>query len=69
MNVIVLLSGGIDSMACVEFYLKQGYSVEGLFFDYGQPALKAESVAANRIATHYGIKKSGAELVVDDKIL
>lgn len=56
MNVIVLLSGGIDSMACVEFYLEQGYTVEGVFFDYGQPAVKAERVAAKRIATHYGIK-------------
>lgn len=56
MNVIVLLSGGIESMACVEFYLEQGYTVEGLFFDYGQPAVKAESVAANKIATHYGIQ-------------
>ena len=56
MNVIVLLSGGIDSMACVEFYLEQGYTVEGLFFDYGQSAVKAESEAANKIATHYGIQ-------------
>ena len=43
-------------MACVEFYLEQVYTVEGLFFDYGQPAVKAESVAANKIATHYGIQ-------------
>ena len=33
MNVIVLLSGGIDSMACVEFYMEQGDAVEGLFFE------------------------------------
>lgn len=56
MNVVVLLSGGIDSMACVEFYLQQGYKVEGLFFDYGQPAIKAEKNAANRIATYYGLQ-------------
>ena len=56
MNVIVLLSGGIDSMACVGFYLEQGYTVEGLFFGYGQPAVKAESIAANKIATYYGIQ-------------
>jgi len=55
MNSIVLLSGGIDSMACVKFYLTQGYDVEGLFFDYGQPALIAERIAAGKIAEYYGI--------------
>ena len=56
MKVVVLLSGGIDSMACVKFYLAQGYEVEGIFFEYEQPTVNLERAAANKIAEHYGIK-------------
>lgn len=56
MKVVVLLSGGIDSMACVNFYLTQGYEVEGIFFKYKQPAVASEQNAAMRIAEHYGIQ-------------
>jgi 7-cyano-7-deazaguanine synthase len=54
-NVLVLLSGGIDSTACVEYYVSQGYKVSALFVDYGQLAAKQERVAASAIAQHYGI--------------
>lgn len=53
--VHVLLSGGMDSMACVEFYRTEGRDVEGLFIDYGQAAAVQEARAARRIADHYGI--------------
>ena len=46
MQAIVLLSGGIDSMACIHFYLNQGYSIEALFCDYGQPASVREMESA-----------------------
>ena len=51
----VLLSGGIDSSACVSFYVDQGFSTEGVFIDYGQIALTREIRAAESIAEHYGI--------------
>lgn len=51
----VLLSGGIDSSACVAFYLEQGFSVAGIFFDYGQIAMPREVRAAEAIAKHYCI--------------
>ncbi len=35
-NALVLLSGGIDSSACLVFYLAQGFSISALFVDYGQ---------------------------------
>jgi 7-cyano-7-deazaguanine synthase len=55
LNVLVLLSGGIDSSACVEFYVSRGYNVSALFVDYGQPDAKQEQVAATAIAQHYAI--------------
>jgi 7-cyano-7-deazaguanine synthase in queuosine biosynthesis len=33
-QAIVLLSGGIDSAACVHLLKAQGMPVEGIFFDY-----------------------------------
>lgn len=51
----VLLSGGIDSTACVDHYRAAGREVGGIFVDYGQAAARAEAAAAGRIAAHFGI--------------
>lgn len=55
MRAIVLLSGGIDSMACVYFYLRQGYDIEGIFCNYGQPGATPEFSAALKIAEYFHI--------------
>ncbi|MBZ5514742.1 MAG: 7-cyano-7-deazaguanine synthase [Acidobacteriia bacterium] len=59
MKSLVLLSGGIDSAACVAFYLKLGHPVEGLFIDYGQPVHAAEKASAKKVARHYSIPVEG----------
>lgn len=55
-SVCVLVSGGMDSAACVDFYLKNGFAVSGLFFDYGQAARIPEKRSVGHIANHYAIK-------------
>lgn len=55
MQVIVLLSGGIDSMACINFYLQQGYDIECIFCNYGQPGAIPETIAALKIAKYFHI--------------
>jgi 7-cyano-7-deazaguanine synthase len=52
---VVLLSGGIDSAACVRYYLDLGFQLKGLFIDYGQRARGNESKSAIQVANHYGI--------------
>lgn len=42
-------------MACVYFYKNQGYEIECVFCDYGQPAAKYELMSATRIAKYYGV--------------
>lgn len=54
-RVCVLLSGGIDSTACVHFYRAQGLDVSPLFIDYGQPAALAERKAASSVSGFYGL--------------
>jgi 7-cyano-7-deazaguanine synthase len=54
-EVMVLLSGGIDSMACVHFFKEMGRMPCGLFIDYGQPPADRESKCAKMIAEHFGI--------------
>lgn len=53
---IVLLSGGIDSAACVRYYVDLNFEVNSLFIDYGQNARDNERQSAVRIAAHYNIK-------------
>ena len=53
---LILLSGGIDSTACVHYYLDQKFDVKAVFIDYGQKARKNEFNSANKIASHYGIE-------------
>ena len=50
MNVTVLLSGGIDSAACMAFYMASGHRVSALHVDYGQLARLNERRAAAAVA-------------------
>lgn len=51
----VLLSGGIDSAACLAFCLKNHTGVQCLHVSYGQPAARLESAAATAIARHFDV--------------
>jgi 7-cyano-7-deazaguanine synthase len=55
-NILVLLSGGLDSAACADFFVEREYHVEAIYFDYGQASAKMEFTAAQAIAKHYSIK-------------
>ena len=55
MKAFILLSGGIDLMACINFYRDLGYDVECIFCDYGQPAATIEMQASQKIAEYYHI--------------
>lgn len=55
-NVIVLLSGGIDSTACINYYLSQKLKPLGLFIDYGQSVAKRELGSAKQVSRHYRIR-------------
>jgi len=54
-NVLVLLSGGIDSSACITYYLSQKFPVQALFVDYGQVAAQREFSAAFQICNYYDV--------------
>lgn len=54
-DCVVLVSGGVDSAACIDFYRRQRLNVSGLHLTYGQPAARQEAAAAKAVADHYGI--------------
>ncbi len=51
----LLLSGGIDSAVVASLLRSQGWLVEALWVDYGQPAAVAERAASRAISDHYGM--------------
>lgn len=55
-RVLVLLSGGLDSAACVALYVEKNFDVECLFVDYGQPGGAPERRAAKAVSSHYGVR-------------
>lgn len=54
-DVLVLLSGGIDSSACAYFYKIMGFHVQALFIDFAQPSAQLEHRAVLRISKQLGI--------------
>ena len=54
-EVLVLLSGGVDSAACADFFLRLGRPLIALHVSYGQPAEVHEKESAISIADHYQI--------------
>jgi 7-cyano-7-deazaguanine synthase len=61
-QLLVLLSGGLDSLGCLEHYKRIGKRAAALFVDYGQPARNAELKAATGIAHNYGASLEMLEL-------
>jgi 7-cyano-7-deazaguanine synthase len=57
-NVLVLHSGGIDSTACIKYYIDRGFEIKTLFIDFGQLAAKKEILAVKRISKYYNISYS-----------
>jgi 7-cyano-7-deazaguanine synthase len=53
--VILLLSGGIDSAACLNYYTSKRYSVKAVFVDYGQKANRMELSSARALTAHYRV--------------
>lgn len=54
-NCIVLFSGGIDSTACINYYLDQKFAVKPVFINYGQISAKYELRSAQQIVSFYNI--------------
>ncbi|MCG8557395.1 MAG: 7-cyano-7-deazaguanine synthase [Proteobacteria bacterium] len=54
-NAVVLLSGGLDSAACLHLLRSQGTNTLALHISHGQPSEEFEAAAARRVADHYGV--------------
>jgi 7-cyano-7-deazaguanine synthase len=61
-STLILLSGGIDSAACLAFHSGKGKRAHTLFIDYGQPAARYERASARRISKHFGARHKELKL-------
>ncbi|MEQ8688680.1 MAG: 7-cyano-7-deazaguanine synthase [Imperialibacter sp.] len=52
-RVLLLFSGGIDSTACIQWYLDLGYSINPLFIKFGQLSEHLELKSARQICAFY----------------
>jgi 7-cyano-7-deazaguanine synthase len=74
-RVVILLSGGLDSVTCISEAVNKGYEVFPLSFDYGQRH-KKELECAKNVVKHYKldthkiirIDKFGGSALTDDSI-
>lgn len=66
-RAIVLFSGGIDSTACLHYYLNGGFTPKALFIDYGQAAAKKEHESAKKIANLYNVKLDVVKVDMSNK--
>lgn len=57
-RVIVLASGGIDSTACIAYYLELKYGAEAMFINYGHPANHVEHQHLLQVCQRYGVPVS-----------
>jgi 7-cyano-7-deazaguanine synthase len=53
---LLLLSGGMDSTACLDFLISNSFKVTCLLINYGQLAAKYERAAAKKITKYYGVE-------------
>jgi 7-cyano-7-deazaguanine synthase len=54
-SALVLLSGGIDSTACIHFLKNQNFQVSAFHIQYGQPASLIEKVRSEEIAQYFNV--------------
>lgn len=54
-DIVVLLSGGMDSTACLSYYLSNGYSPRAIWVDYGQAAKDGEFNAVKVVTAHFSV--------------
>ena len=52
-KVVLGLSGGMDSVTLLGYYLEQGYSVYAISFTYGSKHNKYENKAARDVVNFY----------------
>ena len=55
-DVVMALSGGMDSTTVLGYLLAEGLSVDCIGFTYGAKHNKYENVAATNVADHYNVK-------------
>ncbi|MQY67811.1 MAG: ATPase [Hadesarchaea archaeon] len=55
-RVSVLASGGIDSTALIDFYLRRKVRIKCVHFQYGQPCARSELIAVKKICKYYNVQ-------------
>lgn len=58
----ILASGGVDSTACIGYYLDLGFVVTPIFVDFGHPANTVERQHLREVVSHYGLSYREIEI-------
>jgi 7-cyano-7-deazaguanine synthase len=63
MDILILLSGGLDSTACLNYFMKREDKISLLYFNYGQPDENIERKAALNISGYYKLKLEIVDII------
>jgi 7-cyano-7-deazaguanine synthase len=61
-SVVVLMSGGLDSTALIDFYQRRDATLRCIHFQYGQSNGQSEAKAAEEVAEYYKVECQVAKL-------
>lgn len=54
-KVALLLSGGLDSTALIQYYKDQGANISAYFINYNQDSIDSENISVEKIAKYFDI--------------
>lgn len=61
-KIYLLVGGGTDSAALIDFYRSRKANINGIHFNYGQPSFSGEQRSVNALAEYYQISISSVDL-------
>ena len=54
-KIALLLSGGVDSTALIQYYKDQGANISAYFINYNQDSIESENISVEKIVKYFNI--------------
>lgn len=65
-KIALLLSGGVDSTALIQYYKDQGANISAYFINYNQDSIESENISVEKIVKYFNIPLRKISLGYDE---